>query len=119
MKLETDLVREVLLGIEEFPSFGPLIDLEIENYSDEQITYHVMLLNEAGLIEALDLSSHDGVCWKPRRLTYSGHEFLNAARSDTVWSKAKAVVLKSTGALTLEGLKIALPLVVKSLITGA
>lgn len=93
MRLNADLVREILRGIEEFPSYGRLIDLSIEDHSDDEITYHVMLLNEAGLIEALDLSSHDGICWKPTRLTYSGHEFLDAARSDTVWAKAKAVVL--------------------------
>ena len=58
------------------------------------------------------------VCWKPKRLTYSGHEFLDAARGDTVWHKAKALTLKSTGTLTLEGLKIALPHVVKALIQG-
>jgi hypothetical protein len=66
----------------------------------------------------MDLSSLSGICWKPTRLTYSGHEFLDAARSDTVWQKAKAWALKSTGTLTLEGLKLALPHVVKALIAS-
>jgi len=43
-----------------------------------------MLLHEAGFIEAMDLSTLGGICWKPTRLTYNGHEFLDAARSDTV-----------------------------------
>jgi len=51
-------------------------------------------------------------------LTYGGHEFLDAARNDTVWEKAKTAVVKSTGVLTLEGLKVALPMVLKSLIAG-
>jgi hypothetical protein len=50
------------------------------------------------------------------RLTHSGHEFLDAARSETVWKNAKTAVVKRTGVLTLEGLKVALPKVVKNLI---
>jgi hypothetical protein len=61
---------------------------------------------DASSLKMEDLTTFDGVCWRPKRLTYSGHKFLDAARSDTVWHKAKAVTLKSTGTLTLEGLKI-------------
>jgi hypothetical protein len=86
--------------------------------TQDEITYHVMLLHEAGFIEAQDLSTLQGICWKPTRLTYSGHQFLDAARSDTVWQKAKSWALKTTGTLTLEGLKVALPHVVKALIQG-
>ena len=118
MTRDMDLMRDILLRIEEFPSYGPLIDVAIDGHSDEEISYHIMQLNEEGLIEALDVSSHDGVCWKPRRLTYAGHNFLDAARSNTVWAKAKDMVLKNTGTLTLEALKVALSLVVNSLIPG-
>jgi hypothetical protein len=58
------------------------------------------------------------VDWRARRITYAGHEFLDASRSDTVWNKAKEKVLTTTGALTLEGMKVALPLIVKALVTG-
>ena len=116
MKRDMDLVREILRLVEDLPFDGGFHDVEIEGRSDESITYHVMLLHEAGFIEAENLTTQGGVCWKPKRLTYSGHEFLDAARSDTVWQKAKAVTLKSTGTLTLEGLKFALPHVIKALI---
>ena len=42
------------------------------------------------------------------RLTYEGHEFLDAARSDTLWNQGKRAVMQDTGVLTLEGLKICL-----------
>jgi hypothetical protein len=118
MKRDMDLVREILLKVEEVPFDGRFHDIAVEGRSMDEITYHVMLLQEAGFIEAMDLSSLSGICWKPTRLTYSGHEFLDAARSDTVWQKAKARTLKSTGTLTLEGLKLALPHVVKTLIAS-
>ena len=118
MKRDMDLVRKILLKVEGLPFDGRFYDVSVEGRSDDEITYHVMLLHEAGFIEAINLSNLGGTCWKPKRLTYSGHEFLDAARSDTVWQKAKAVTLKSTGTLTLEGLKIALPHVIKALIQG-
>jgi hypothetical protein len=49
-------------------------------YVQREITYHAVLAHEAGLIKANNLSSLDGVCWKPKRLTYQGHEFLAAQR---------------------------------------
>jgi hypothetical protein len=116
MKRDMDLVREVLLRIEELPFDGRFHDIAVDVQTEEEVNYHVMLLHEAGFIEAMDLSSLSGICWKPTRLTYSGHEFLDAARSDTIWQEAKAWTLKSTGTLTLEGLKLALPHVVKALI---
>ena len=118
MKLDTDLVRQILLMVEEFPFDGSFHDVEIEGRTEDEISYHVMLLDEAGLLEAVDLSTLSGVCWKPNRLTYDGHQFLDAARSDTVWQKAKTWTTKATGTLTLEGLKLALPHVLKALIQG-
>jgi hypothetical protein len=118
MKLDTELVREILIKIEELPFDGGFHDIAVDGRTGGEITYHVMILDEAGLIEAMDLSTMDGICWKPKRLTYAGHQFLDAARSDTVWKKATALAMKSTGTLTLEGLKVAIPMVVKALIAS-
>jgi hypothetical protein len=107
VKLDTDLVRQILLEVEELPFDGRFYDVVIEGHTEGEITYHVMLLHEAGLIEAADLSTLSGVCWKPKRLTYNGHQFLDAARSDTVYQKAKSWMLRTTGTVTLEGLKLA------------
>jgi hypothetical protein len=118
MKRDMDLVREIMLKVENLPFVDAPQEVEVEGRSPLEISYHIMLLGEAGFIEALELPMQEGPVWKAKRLTYSGHEFLDAARSDTVWAKAKAAVLKSSGALTMEGLKVALPIVVKSLIVG-
>lgn len=52
------------------------------------------------------------------RLTYAGHEFLDAARQDTLWQKAKQMVLKNAGTLTVEALKIALSHLMQSAAQG-
>ena len=91
MKRDMDLVRLILLEIEK-SSEDPRaqIYLEIPNYTSEQVSYHVMILNDAGLIEACDFSAMGSDnFWCPKRLTWSGHEFLDAARNDSIWNKAK------------------------------
>jgi hypothetical protein len=118
MKLDPDLARQILLKVEELPFDGSFHDVEIEGHAENEVSYHVMLLDEAGLLEAGECSHLLGVSWKPQRLTYEGHQFLDAARSDTVWQKAKVRMMKATGTLTLEGLKMVLPHVVKALIQG-
>ena len=101
MKRDMDLAREILLKIEESPEATGVggIDLKIEGRSHEEVAYHVMLLHQAGLIEALDLSDGEGIDWTPSCLTWDGHEFLDAYRQDTFWNKAKGFVLEKTGAL--------------------
>jgi len=118
MKRDMDLIRAILIEVEKFPLDPGFHDISIEGHTEEEITYHVQLAHEAGLIEAIDLTSHNGVCWKAKRLTYQGHEFLDAARSDTVWDKAKKMLLSATGTITLEGLKAALPQIVRKLVGG-
>jgi hypothetical protein len=81
MKRDMDLVRDILVQAETFP-FGDFHDISVADHAHEEVVYHVMLLDEAGLIEAKECSSLDGIDWKAKRLTYEGHEFLDAARSN-------------------------------------
>jgi len=94
------------------------VDLKIEGRSEQEVSYHIMLLHQAGLIEALDLSDSEGIDWRPSCLTWNGHEFLDAYRQDTLWNKAKSFVLEKTGALGMEALKQAVPFVIQQVIRG-
>jgi hypothetical protein len=73
--------------------------LVIPGRSEQEIAYHVYLLADAGLIEAENASSHSGPKWYAKHLTYEGHEFVEAARDDTRWHRAKDNVTKTAGAL--------------------
>lgn len=91
MKRDLDLARNILLAVEqnkEATGYNPL-HISIPNYSEEEISYHVGLLHEAGLIHAFENSSWDGVEWRPQRLTFQGHEFLDSARDENSWKQAK------------------------------
>ena len=96
MKRDMDLIRQILLEIEKEPVLGRMISLDIESYSPEEASYHVMILNEAGLIEATALDGHR---WIPKRLTWQGHEFLDAARSEKVWKRAIETIKDKIGSV--------------------
>lgn len=101
---DMDLIRESLLEIEkQQPSSYPM-DLDVEDYTPEAISFHVMLLAQGGYIEARkrrkDFSSVNWVEeWKPIRSTWQGYEFLDAARNKTVWAKAKEVIRDKVGSV--------------------
>jgi len=96
VKLDKDLVREILLALETDDSDprAPKL-LNISGYSYPQIAYTVRILAEGGLIEALNASSFDGFDWKPQRLTYNGHEYLETIRDAEVWRKTKEIANKA------------------------
>ena len=112
-----ELVRLIMLEIEKNPDPMAWVDINISGHTDLEISYHIMLLYESGLVDANDLSSNDGMAWKAKRLTFEGHEFLDEARSDTVWNSAKEKILSATGTLTLEALKFVLPRIVRQMLS--
>jgi hypothetical protein len=89
MKLDKDLVREILLQVETSPDPMEMVNLSIPDHSQEEIAYHVQILDEAGFIEALNLTTMSGYDWRPRRLTYEGHEFLDTIRDAEAWRFTK------------------------------
>jgi len=55
-----------------------------------------LLPAEAGLIEA-DISNSADAEYKPKRLTWEGHEFLDAARDNRRWEQAKGAMAQAGG----------------------
>jgi hypothetical protein len=69
----------------------------IDGYSSDEINYHIMILDEAGLILANNASHGNNCIWFPIRLTWNGHDFLEVAREDKNWMKAKEITSKIGG----------------------
>ena len=112
MKRDMDLVRQILLDIEESDEWRPSA-LPIEGVDDEVVSYHVQLLAQAGLIEAIEKTTLSTLLWHPKTLTWEGHEFLDAARDNTRWNNAKKQALEIGGTLTFEALKLTLGRIVR------
>jgi hypothetical protein len=107
MKRDFELIRLLLLDREGDTS------VDLSPYSQEQINYHKALLIKAGLAEGPVHYPGSHVTDIPDavfllRLTWEGHEFLDKARNDTAWNKAKTLVLEKGLSLTIDALKIAL-----------
>jgi hypothetical protein len=105
MKRDMDLARQILLQIEAAPSPDSLVSVTSPNHTETEVSYHVMLLEEAQLIKAHDFSGDSGIRWEPIRLTWAGHEFLEAARNDTRWERAKALMREKVGGIVFSLLK--------------
>jgi tetratricopeptide (TPR) repeat protein len=115
MKRDMDLIRTILFEVEKSTSPDGC-QVEAPGWSRDELYYNAKLAQEAGLIDARFLPGSDE--FHVLRLTYSGHEFLDAARNDTLWAKGKEIVIKNTGTLTLEALKIALQALMKQALGG-
>jgi hypothetical protein len=102
MQRDIDLIRQLLFRMEDHPgAFAPR-DYAVEGYTADQIGYHVWLLGQAGLMKVADVTSQgsDGPQAIPLNLTWEGHEFIAAARSDTTWAHAKEKAKSVGGALS-------------------
>lgn len=100
MKRDMDLVRKIAFALEEH-EHGYAPSLKLDGYTDEQIGHHVYLMMQEKLVEADDAThgGHASPVAEARSLTWKGHEFIQLARSDTLWNKAKATVREKTGGL--------------------
>lgn len=118
MKLNPDCLRAVLIAYEALPAINREIGLKIEGFSDEELYSHQQLLEDAGFIElSYEGSSSDPYLTFPKRLTYAGHEFLNASRDESNWKAVKNGMLKA-GGFVIEVAKPLLIELLKSQISG-
>ena len=100
MKRDMEVVRKLLLYFEDKPDDRAVDKVDIEGYDAKAIGYHLILLYEAGLIEGepyVSKTSKRIIDVMPFRLTWEGHEFLAAARNDTVWRKVLAKIASVAG----------------------
>lgn len=98
MKRDLELIKELLIQIEE--SKAPArkdVRVIVKGEEPEVISYHIKLMKDAGLIDAEDTSGFNTYRWIPTSLTWDGHEFLDAIRNDTVWSKLKTKLKEQGG----------------------
>jgi DNA-binding transcriptional ArsR family regulator len=114
MKRDPDLIREILLRTEALPIGHFLSNIEIDGYSPDIIGEHVRLLEEAEFIDAQIARSQSqmGVTivgsYAINRLLNDGHDFIENAKSDTVWKRAREQVAEKTGDVSLTVLKAVL-----------
>lgn len=91
MKRDMDLIREILLKIEEHDVNSSSYDsIEIEGHSSQEICEHVRLLEGAGLIAGAHYDIAGNV-WV-QRITWSGYDYLDNVRDNSIWKKTKDTI---------------------------
>lgn len=109
MRLNPDCIRDILFYIEDstdyqlwisFPRNTRDFNIQLKNnYSPNEILYHLELCEEYGYIVTPDKQPMSEI--QVKRLSVSGHEFLENIRQDTNWNKTKEVA-KSAGSTSIE-----------------
>lgn len=113
MRRDMDLVRQLLLALEE-REIGSTATPQIEGKSDDEIGAHLALLSEAGLIQGVSATaSGGGPRVIPLRLTWDGYESLDLMRNASTCCKAKTWVVEKGEGLGLETLKAVLQALVR------
>ena len=107
MKRDMDLIRAIAFKIEEATEAINSEEIQIEGYTDKQIGYHCEIMHEGGLIDAMSVATMDSQFAELRikRLTWEGHDFADAARSDTIWNKVNGAVKTGAASVTFETFK--------------
>ena len=104
MRRDLDLVRDILLALEDLPVHfnkgmnlkageGPLA---LDGWSPEEIAYHIRIMTQGDLIsnggvgpDGLTIQMYSGFRW-------AGHEFLDDVRDSKTWKTTKSAA-KSVG----------------------
>lgn len=132
MKLSLSCIRDTLITLENWLVLTDdlqfiYLDLdkickssEMLKYSRPDIAYTLVMLKEAGFIEAvIDYGSNVIYELDVIRLTYSGHQFLDTIRPQSTWDKIQAISektgLKSISSI-MEIADIILPETIKSVL---
>lgn len=107
VKFDPDILRELLLHIEENAT-EPYVDMDQINLpgrTAKEVTYHVVLAEEAGLLHAtIDRLPDDTnpaithTCYSVHSIHFNGHELLGAIREPKTWRVIKAAFNKAGGA---------------------
>lgn len=96
MKRDMELIRKMVLLVEDNPSGWAPRRIEIEGYTHEQIAYHSYLLVDSGLASGSEVThlGSSGPEYKLTHLTSAGHDFADSARPQYIWDEVVADIRK-------------------------
>jgi DNA-binding transcriptional ArsR family regulator len=81
MKRDMDLIRQILLKVEQNNDPNKAVIVHIAGRSEGEVSYHILLLSQAGLVKALHIRDGNGdERWSVFHLTWQGHDFLDTIR---------------------------------------
>lgn len=77
MRINNELLRLILIEIEDKSNGADLVDVEIEGYNPEVISYHIGNLVERGFVKAFCGNYAEEKVWGPTDITEEGRKYLD------------------------------------------
>ena len=104
MKRDMDLIRKILIKLEEYEYGSAPETISIDGCTEEQMWHHFYLMGEAGLLEVNEVRPRgiQSPAAIPISLTWEGHDFLDAIRSDKIWDNTKRKITEAGVSMTFE-----------------
>lgn len=103
MKRDWDLIRQILFAVEASETDEKISDNDIVGCTSENFHYNAVLLNEAGLVQAMILPNLQTTLIES--LTWEGHEFFDSIRNDSTWDKIKISAKEKSLELSFSSIK--------------
>lgn len=107
MERNWETIRELLIAAENLQEDDTLSLSDFDQERAYEISYHVELLEESGLVHATMSRTlgRGATDFFLRRLTWNGHELLDSIRSESVWSKTKSTFKEKGLSMTFDLVK--------------
>ena len=119
MKRDWELVRKILIAVEELQGHSQSVDgSSIAGYDAPVVSYHIYLMKEAGRVrEECSISLNEQRQCFAQEMTWAGHEFLDQIRSQSVWNKTVGLLREKGLDLSFDTIKAAAAAVATNLLS--
>ncbi|MCP1659335.1 DUF2513 domain-containing protein [Neisseria perflava] len=108
MQRDWELIRAILARLEDEPeAAADVMPHTFEGYAADKVSYHIWLLMQSGLIVGIcngDYPRRNFQCYAVS-LTWAGHEFLAAVKSDAAWRNIRKAAKERSLELSFEVVK--------------
>lgn len=105
MKRDLDLVRSILMYVENADGEVDADDMATECWPIETVAYHVRLMSHHGLLDvSQDARDMNGstIELTVAGITWDGQDYLDSIREPKVWDRVKRTLAGTVGSTTLD-----------------
>lgn len=111
MQRDWNIIRAILQQLEEQQSYGDVLRPEsIKGYDVEVVSYHMDILDQAGIINAKCQSARSrkrSIFCLAMNLTWEGHELLDSIKSNGAWNRLQKLLREKSIDLSYQAVKMA------------
>lgn len=121
MKRDMELLKEIAIYVENHTDGSNFLNarmIAMPPHTAEAVIYHCELLADVQLIQAEISRTRAGTEVIIERLTFAGHDFVEMAKSPSVWKSAKETITKKAAPFTMEVLMALLKQLTAQLVLG-